>query len=250
MPFERHPTGFNCAGSQFVILYPTGFESDADMMQRLCAQASSQLEAYFAPQNPAELMKPVSGVLRLLDGPAAGVTDNDSLADTQPRGRSLDVEVRHLTPSRNKTHGTWDVQHHLQMMVHELSIPFLGQITRRRWTGWQFLDEKVTPDWFRDGYEEYLAIALISATGMRSPQGVHAESRSDRHGLHSHSDLDRKRYVYGASIMARLHDLTDNRTVQSILSVQRTTFDEALEAQTGFTRDTLFRRWKDWLGTT
>jgi hypothetical protein len=54
-------------------------------------------------------------------------------------------------------------------------------------------------------------------------------------------------YRDGPMVLAFLHERSGAAVVQSILTIQQTTFYAALPATTGFTADDLFTQWKAWM---
>lgn len=224
-------------------------EADAELVTSLLTAGVRALTHEFADHGPDELLREASCEVILYEAPNEKVWEGRALTRTPPLAEGFWVKIHLLAPSRH-TSGTRtnvgeprDENYFFMTLVHELSIIFLCQLTRRKRRGWWIYN---APEWFYEGYEQYLGLTRSSDHSRTVTMDKYVQEAQQ--ALASHrgiSELDL--YIRGALLLKYMHENYGRERVQSILVSEEPTFASALERALMTNDTTLFENCKEWL---
>ncbi len=247
----------------FKLYYGKGFKGDA---QKAIAYLNSAIESMvkeFADFESQEILKKIDCHVYLYPKPNEKASDGMSLCHT----RGLDDGRRHaelhfLTPARlNPTSrnvaGELKKEDHtfFRYIVHEYSSIFLGVIARGKKKGW-YANGKDAPNWFWQGYEEYLGMTLSSAHSRTITFGkymAYLKRDPDRvmvaYGYRDKTPriVVQDDYVDGFAVVAFMHHQFGKKSVQSILVSEKETFRKAMKEAFGMDVDTFYEKYQQWV---
>ncbi len=119
---------------------------------------------------------------------------------------------------------------------------FLWQITRRKGGGWSFFSG---PDWFVEGYEEYLSLTRSSDHSRTVTLPLYRQTARAQSLTGDSGTLDP--YVDGALVLQYTHERYGRDQVLALLCSEQSAFSDALRATLGCTETELFNEWRQWL---
>jgi hypothetical protein len=128
-----------------------------------------------------------------------------------------------------------------RIVAHEYAGVFLERYNRKH-AGWRFHS---APEWFVQGYEEYLALMLSNehsrTVTLEKYKDFHREDPA-RVGFLGVENP----YSDGALLLHFLHEEFGKPKVEAVLSSKQRTFGKALTIELGVTPDQLTARWNRW----
>jgi hypothetical protein len=135
-------------------------------------------------------------------------------------------------------------EHHAKVLAHEYATILLDRVAAAKPAGWRFF---TAPEWFVQGYEEYLGAALLEGPQREAVLGAYARAQADPDRVRFHPRLLVKDpYVDGAALLYFLHESFGGERVRAVLDAEQPTFDEALAAALGASLKEVEARWKVW----
>jgi hypothetical protein len=140
-------------------------------------------------------------------------------------------------------------------IVHEYSSIWLGVISRDKEKGWR-VNGNDAPNWFWQGYQEYLGMTLSSSHSRTVTfEKYMAAVKEDPDSVliaRGHKDktpriiVDRD-YTDGFALLAFMHDRFGRKAVQSILTSQQETFWQAMNDEVQMSLELFYDEYQTWV---
>lgn len=247
----------------FTIYYGKDFAGDAQRAKTYLNSTIDSMVKEFSEYEPEKILKKVDCHFYLHPEPNEKASDGSSVCIT----RGLDDGRRHaelhfLTPARyspnsRNSAGELKKENHtfFRYIVHEYSSIFLGVIARGKEKGW-YVNGKDAPNWFWQGYEEYLGMTLSSAHSRKvtfSKYMAFLKKDPDRvmvaYGYRDKTPriVVQNDYVDGFAVVAFMHHQFGKEVVQSILVSEKETFREAMKDAFQIEVDTFYEKYQKWI---
>lgn len=214
---------------------------DLDLVKRLVVHGVTDLSLEFAAVGGGELLSDIRLTVRLHNGDSA-----EACMRTNASGTFAELEL--LAPSIQPSDARTiigepkDSIYIHKTVVHELSMLFLWQVTRRKPSGWGFFSG---PDWFVDGWEEYLSLIRSSEHSRNTSLRLYRERVKVRWKSAAPAKLNR--YLDGAIILQFMYDRFGRDRMFKLLRAPENTFAEALKATLECDETSLFASFQQWL---
>ena len=226
---------------------------DANKVDSFLQHAVAEMKSEFAAHHADRLMRAVDCGIYLYAKPNEHAADGRSLVVAGEKDGILFAGIHFLTPSayrpgsRNNVGEPKDDRHYLKGVVHEYASVVLGAMARRKEKGWKFFRG---PDWFVQGYEEYLALMHSSKHSRevtfrkyldlvnRDPQRIGFDF-----GVEA-----RDPYIDGAVLLLYMHETYGKQNVHRILMSPKGTFGKAIGDALAVDLPTFaseFEKWRD-----
>lgn len=247
----------------FTVYYGKGFACDAIQTTTCLKSAIASMTKEFSAYAPQEILMTIDCHVFLHPEPNAKASDGTSacIARSLPDGRRY-AELHFLTPSRYSPDAKnsigelkKDRNYFFRYIVHEYSSAWLGVIARSKEKGW-YANGNDAPNWFWQGYEEYLGMTLSSEHNRKVTFAKYLASVKkdpDRvmiaHGYRNKSPriVVTDDYIDGFALLAYMHDRHGKKAVQSILASDRETFGEAFEEAMQLNASDFYEKYQEWL---
>jgi hypothetical protein len=250
----------------FTIYYVKKFADDAQRAKTYLDSAIASLRKEFSDYEPDKILKKIDCFVYLYPEPNETASDGRSVCITRgiDNGRRH-AELHFLTPARYSPSSTDSIgelkkedHYFFRYIVHEYASIWLGVIARSKERGW-YVNGNDAPNWFWQGYEEYLGMTLSSAHSrtvtFSKYMAVVKEDPDSVVLARGYKDktpriLVGRDYTDGFAILAYMHHKFGTRAVQRILISEKDTFREA--ARDSFQTDDAalyegFQAWvKEW----
>ncbi len=246
----------------YTIYFGKEFEADA---RRAKAHLDSTIEALrneFSDFEPDEILKKIECHVYLHPAPNEKASDGRSVCITRGAGDGRrHAQLHFLTPARRSPHSrdslgeVKDDNHFLRYIVHEYSSIWLGIIARGKDKGW-YVNGKDAPNWFWQGYQEYLGMTLASehsrtVTFSKYIAIVKADPDSVMlaHGYRDKTPriVVGRDYTDGFAILAFMHERFGKKAVQSIVESERDTFPEAMRDACRMDGEEFYENYQQWI---
>ncbi|NQT13309.1 MAG: hypothetical protein HQ582_11205 [Planctomycetes bacterium] len=247
----------------FTIYYGKDFASDAQRAKTYLNSTIESMVEEFSEYEPEEILKKVDCHFYLHPEPNEKASDGRSVCIM----RGLDdgrrhAEIHFLTParyspdSRNSVGELKRANHtFFRYIVHEYSSIFLGVVARGKGKGW-YANGNDPPNWFWQGYEEYLGMTLSSAHSRsvtfskymalvkEDPDTVMVAYgyRDKTPRIVVHND-----YRDGFAVLAFMHHQFGKKAVQSILSSEKETFRDAMRDSFQIDAAEFYEKYQQWV---
>jgi hypothetical protein len=247
----------------FTIYFNNAFEDDARKASSFLNSTIESLTKEFSDYKPQKILKSIDCHYYLHPEPNEMAFDGRSVCIT----RGLDDGRRHaelhfLTHSQYSPQSTDSVgelkktdHHFFRYVVHEYSSIWLGVIARDKPKGW-YKNGNDAPNWFWQGYEEYLGMTL-SSTHSRNVtfEKYMAAVKNDPDSVllaRGHKDktfriVVQRDYTDGFALLAFMHERFARTAVQSILASEQETFWQAMTAACQMQPDEFYDEYQKWV---
>jgi hypothetical protein len=218
------------------IRYPEGDRADAELYARFMENTHRALRAEFSSVDVDTLTRtPVPCTVWLHPQASGTISAGNALASIS-YGTAPVCELHFLTPSAyaasdhccTKIGEPRDIDQLHRIAAHEYSTILLDRLTRQR-TGWRFHD---APQWFEQGYEEYLGCVLASDHTRKVTLAKYRELVANAPDRLRDTDVENP-YIDGAVLVEFLHERFGREKVQAILMSTASTFEDAFRQATG-----------------
>jgi len=247
----------------FTIYYAKAFADDAQRAKTHLNSTIASMVKEFSDYRPQEILKKVDCQVYLHPQPNAMAYDGRCVCITRGlgNGRRL-AELHFLTPAAysptsKDSLGELKKEDHyfFRYIVHEYSSIFLGGIVRSKEKGW-FVNDHDAPNWFWQGYEEYLGMTLSSAhsrTVTFSKYMDIVKKDPDRvmvaYGYRDKTPriVVRGDYTDGFALLAFMHHRFGRKAVQSVLFSEKETFEEALRDVFQMDTAAFYEKFQEWV---
>src|SRR5262245_28561507 len=204
----------------------------------------------FGAERVDRALRGIDCVVHLHGKPTANVTESDAAITTGGSGQKYTASISILAPSAFSA-SYRDVaglgpgrEHHGKVLAHEYATILLDRLAAEKPAGWRFFSG---PEWFLQGYEEYLGAASLDAPQRDAVLAAYVRAQADPGRVRFHPQLAVKHaYVDGAALLHFLHEVFGGERVRAVLDAPRATFDEALPAALGVAMKDVEARWKVW----
>ncbi len=223
---------------------------DEALTSRLLCRTVVRLRAMFGVEATERCLRGLDCVVRLHGKPTATVTESAANLVTGSRDGRYEATIDVLAPAgfsasyRDIAGLAAGEDHHAKVLGHEYATVLLDRITAQKAAGWRFFS---APSWFVQGYEEFLAVALLDAATRDDVLELWARAQADPDRVRFHPSFAVKDpYLDGAVMLHFLHDSFGAERVRALLAAGQPTFDEAFVATFGGSLDSLEARWKTW----
>lgn len=224
---------------------PEALRPDLDVLRRFAAQALSALSTEFQDCGGIALLSDMKLGVRVHAGDGREACMDTTVANGEPHA-SLEMLAPSCQPAaaRTNVNEPKNSEYVHKTIVHELSMLFLWQITRRKPTGWSFFS---APAWFTDGWEEFLALTCSSNHSRKVTLPEYRRRVKSRWTREARPALDR--YLDGAIILEFVHHRFGHTPMIDLLRAKAARFDVALRNILGVDEDRLLTQWRAWLAT-
>jgi hypothetical protein len=225
--------------------YQAGDEADAELYLRFFDSTHQALRTEFSSFPVDALMQaPVRCSVWLHPAASDAINPGSALASTS-YGATSYCELHFLAPSAyaaqdrccTKIGEVRDTDQLHRIAAHEYSTIVLDRITRLR-SGWRFHS---APEWFEQGYEEYLGCMLATEHTRAVTLGKYRELVARTPSRLADGKVENP-YIDGAVLIEYLHAEFGRQKVQALLSSAANTFDEAFRETFGISQGELFER--------
>lgn len=218
------------------IRFASEYKADAKLYAKFIDNTHRALRTEFNSRDIDALVRtPVPCSVWLHPQASSAINAGSALATTG-YGSSPVCELHFLTPSAyaatdqccTKVGERRSLDQLHRIASHEYSTIVLDRLTRSR-TGWRFHD---APEWFEQGYEEYLGCIIASEHTRRFTLAKYREiltkepTRLRENGVENPS-------IDGTVLVQMLHERFGREKVRAILSSRATTFDDAFREAIG-----------------
>lgn len=247
----------------FTIYYGKDFAGDAEKAKTYLDSTIQSMVKEFSQYEPEEILKKVDCHFYLHPEPNEKASDGRSVCITRGLGGGRrHAEIHFLTPARYSPHSTNSVGElkkadhtFFRYIVHEYCSIFLGVIARGKENGW-YANGKNAPNWFWQGYEEYLGMTLSSVharTVTFAKYMALVKEDPDRvmiaYGYRDKTPriVVESDYTDGFAILAFLHHQFGKKAVQSILASEKETFREAMRDSLQMDAAEFYEKYQEWV---
>lgn len=217
--------------------------TDLNLINRLIVQALTDLSGEFTEVGGGELLSDLRLTVRLHNGDGAEASMRTN-GDASGARAQLELLAPSCHPSDART-TVGEPKNSIYVhktLVHELSMLFLWQITRRKPRGWGFFSG---PDWFVDGWEEYLSLIRSSEHSRDTTLPLYRERVNARWKAAAPDELNR--YLDGAIILEFMYHRFGQGRMFRLLRAPESTFSDALKAKLGHDQASLFASFRQGL---
>jgi hypothetical protein len=216
----------------YILHYRPNYDKDAQIAAEYFDRAIRSLINEFLEHDSSFLLKYSICQIYLFSSPTEKAKEGYATTITKYVGNKLNAEIHILAlsahnPSDKTNVGEpMDENYFFKTIVHEYSIIILELLTRKKTKGWTFYD---SPDWFHDGYEEYLSLMRSS---KHSKEVTFIKYLNEIKNIPSHISWDNgikvhDRYIDGSILISFLHDKFGKKQTQAILRSAEATFNDA-----------------------
>lgn len=213
------------------VLYRPGFESDAEEVLESLRTVRRRLDSAFSVDTEG-LSETIRVEVRLYPGPGdtvrAGLVETRSQVD----GERVDAQVAMLSPSahpeeaRTKANLPMDAAYIEKTLVHEYAGLVLAELARQN-GGRRIYDR---PNWFVQGYQEYLAIRYGPERAREKVFPAYLERVDAADLVEDSTFAPSDPYVGGAVVVAYLHDAYGEEPMRCLVKSDEPAFRRAFEA--------------------
>jgi hypothetical protein len=225
------------------IRHAAGYDADAEVYARFIESTHRALRTEFSPIDVDTLIRtPVTCTVWLHPQPSSAVNAANALASTA-YGSTPVCELHFLTPSaygptdqcctKIGEQRTQDQLH--RIVAHEYSTIVLDRLTRQR-VGWRFHD---APEWFEQGFEEYLGCVIASEHTRTITLAKYRELLAKATGGLRNGVVENP-YIDGAVLVQMMHERFGREKVRDILLSPAKTFNDAFRDALGINPSELF----------
>lgn len=248
-------TEFPHESDYFTVLYQPGFESDAAKIAQFHDIAVERLLAEFDTFDIDEMLRTID--VKVHVEPRKGAFASEGSAGTRSGTRvggvtsTFFAEIYYLAPSAHQRHcctslgEPFDDHYGLKVAIHEYAGIVMNIIGRMKSRGWRF---QQAPNWYMQGYEEYLAVTLGSEhTRTVTLEAYKARLRQDPGSIRLANGRFHVGNAYsdGVMIMLFLHEVFGKEKVHEFIR-SPLAFEDAFTA--AFNSDgRLEEKWSEWL---
>jgi hypothetical protein len=226
-------------------------EPDAKKVQQLLDASIAALKTEFDGLPVADLLT-VDCALYLHPKGSGKASEYSVSITTRQDGDKYTAVIDLLTPSaysptyRSNVGEPAGDDYFAKLVMHEYSTILLERITRTKKGGWSFYS---APQWFTDGYEEYLGLMRTTPRNRNEVFAKYlATQKADPGRVTFEFGISvADPYIDGALLLAFMHDEFGRKRVQAILTSREPRFGKALAAGLGVGLDEFQKRWADWL---
>lgn len=135
----------------------------------------------------------------------------------------------------------YDEHYDHKVFVHELAGILLGRLNLHHGK-WELFS---APDWFHQGFEEYLAVHFGSEHAKNVTLGLFRKKVAADPGRIAYWGVENE-YLDGTILIEFLHQTFGSKKVNALITSQAQTFDEAVQRELGVNEENLLRRWYAW----
>lgn len=217
--------------------------SDVDLLKRLAEQALSDLASEFGSLGGLSLLADLTLEVHVHEGSGSEASMQTDVRNGKPHA-ALEI----LAPSRQGAQGRTvvgepkDEIYAHKTIVHELSMLFLWQVTRMKAVGWGFF---CGPEWFIDGWEEYLALTRSSTHTRTVTLPLYRERVAAKWATGRQPSIDR--YIDGSIILEFMYQRLGREKLFALLQSRECTFAKALRVIFCCDETELLEEWRGWL---
>lgn len=199
-------------------------ESDLAQVQEFTRRAVSDLCQTFESQGGVSLLVDLTLRVRLHRGDGAEARMRTTAVAGRPTAEMELLAPSFIPPGALTMIGEpKNARYVHKTIVHELSMLFLWQITRRKTGGWGFFAGR---DWLVDGWEEYLALTTSTEHARFVTLPLYRRQVAARWAGGQPTTIDR--YLDGAIILHFMHERFGQKTMFELLRSTQHTFAAAL----------------------
>jgi hypothetical protein len=245
------------------IYYVPAFAADAEKAKAYLHQTVESLAKEFDGQDVKKILESIECRFYLHPKPNDKASERMSLCTTNYlAGGKVYAELHFLTPtvlpagSLNSVGEPRAADHTLfRYIVHEYGSIWLGLLVRDKPKGWR-TNGNDAPNWFWQGYEEYLGMTRSSehsrtVTFAKYMEVVKADPDSVMLARGYKDKTPRlvagHDYTDGFAILAYMHERFGKEAVQRILRSEAETFGEAMRAATQIDEAAFYESYQQWV---
>lgn len=246
----------------YTLYYGQDFMHDAIRTEDYLNRTIEAMTKEFASHGPTSILSKVECHVYLHPEPNEKASDGRSVCSTRGlEGGRRYAELHFLTPSRKSPNSRdslgelKDENHFFRYIVHEYSSIWLGVIVRSKERGW-YVNDQEGPNWFWQGYEEYLGMTLSSEHSRTVTFAKYMEFvKQDpdqvlvAYGYRDTTPRIVVEYDYtdGFALLAFMHDRFGKSAVQDLLTSERETFREAMADCFQMDATEFYEQYQQWL---
>ena len=203
---------------------PSNCARDVDTLKNVFRQALADLSDGFCDLGGLDLLSDLRLTVRVHAGDRAEARMNTSVSEGAAVA-ALELLAPSLQPASARTMVNEPKDHFYvhKTVVHELSMLFLWQATRRKSSGWDFFSG---PEWLVDGWEEYLALTRSTEHARTITFPLYRERVRKMWARGIPSTLDR--YLDGPIIVESMHLTFGVEQMHALLRANESSFEDAL----------------------
>lgn len=240
------PTWRHTAAERYTVYAHAGFEHDVDRISRLLDNSIAALTDEFASFGGVRLLDEVDLSIVLYPNDNDRVTTGRSLSETI----GSTVQLSFLTPSKydagalNSAGQPFDDNAWQHQITHELVTTFAQRATLSKSAGWVYFQ---APNWFMQGYEEYLGHVLSPGAGVRV-DSLRAQLAARELRLSVSEDgeiLSSDPYLQGLFMVRWLHEEYGRDFASKIFRNESATFWEAMKSEFHATPVQIITKWRE-----
>ena len=247
------------------IYYAPALAADAEKAKAYLGEAVRSLSEEFEAHDPRTIPTRIDCHFYLHPEPNDQAAESSSNCITKYlAGGKVYAELHFLTPGRvrpesmNSAGEPRGADHtFFRYIVHEYGSIWLGLIVRDKAKGWR-TNGKDAPNWFWQGYQEYLGMTRSSLHSRSVTFGKYmaiVQADPDRVMVgYGYKDkvpriIVRNDYIDGFAVVAFMHERFGKRAVQGILTSEAETFGEAMREAVGMNTGQFYETFQRWLET-
>jgi hypothetical protein len=261
LPKGTDDLGSTIKTENFTIYYRKDFADDAQKAKTYLNNTIESMVKEFSDYEPEKILKKVDCYVYLYPEPNEKANDGTSRCITWglDNGRRH-AELHFLTPavySPNSMDSIGELKkedhYFFRYIVHEYSSIFLGVITRSKSKGWS---EDDAPNWFVQGYEEYLGMTLSSehSRTVTFSKYMDVVKKDPDQVMIAHGYKDKsprivvqRDYTDGFALLAFMHHQFGKKAVQRILVSEKATFWEAMKDSFQMDTREFYEKYQEWV---
>ena len=223
----------------------SALSSDIELLKQLAYQALDDLSAEFKDVGGLNLLSDLTLEIQVHKGRRPEAAMQTNVRDGRPHAvLEILAPSRYAPGARTMVNEPKDRVYVHKTLVHELSMLFLWQITRRKAVGWEFF---CAPDWFVDGWEEYLALTRSSEHTRTVTLSLYRQQVKSKWLSRVAPTINR--YLDGPIVLEFMHERFSRGRLFQLLQSNKCTFADALIATLDCDEVVLFESWRQWLAS-
>ncbi len=228
--------------------YLESHQQDVDQVAGYLDHAVAQATNYFADLPAQQLLRSAQIDVWLYARPNSRASAVQTTLETSTRDGLYHADLHLLTPSsvgqqyRNNLGQPIGSDTIFKTVVHEYVTVLLDLLSGHEPEGWRFFD---APNWFVQGYEEYLGLTLSNSTNLQTLDKYQRLVVGDRERVSERFEV-RDPYVDGAVLLHFLHSRFGPAKVRALLVSNAPDFWSAVQAELGCDPGELYEFWQDW----
>jgi hypothetical protein len=250
-PADKAPDWSITKTPHYHLYFARPHAKDAEGVRERLDGLIASLKKEFAGHPVDKLLRGIDCKIYLYPKPNEKASEGLATLQTGVTKGAYIATIHLLTPSafrpgfRNSIGEPGGKDYFAKVLTHEYATILLERITRAKPKGWRFYD---APDWFVQGYEEYLGLTQSTPHNRKVVLAKYlALQRKDTNRIRIGFGIGVKDpYIDGAVLLHFMHETFGKEKIQAILTSETATFEAAAGPALGVSLEKFQQRWEQW----